>query len=205
MKHSTLGELIADAVTHGIGALLSITGLILIIIKADSTIAYLSGIIYGLSLTFLYTASTLFHAFPESFKRTRAVFQRLDHSGIFLLIAGTYTPIIFYTLSLNGAIIYLSFMWVLAITGIVFKAIWIKKFQGVHLAIYLLMGWSVVLVWSHVYPLIQADFWLIFAGGLAYTMGVVFYLARFKYNHFIWHLFVMLGSFLHFLVIYQMI
>ncbi|HKL47130.1 MAG TPA: hemolysin III family protein [Candidatus Izemoplasmatales bacterium] len=205
MKQSTLGELIADTVTHGIGALLSVIGLILIIIKANTFTGYLAGIIYGICLIFLYVSSTLFHAFPENFRRTRAVFQRLDHSGVFLLIVGTYTPIILMTLPLVSAIIFLSIMWALAITGIVFKSIWIKRFKGIHLAIYLIMGWSVVIVWRDIYPLIETDFWLIFSGGLAYTLGVVFYLAPFKYNHFIWHLFVMAGSFLHYLFIYQIL
>ncbi|MDA3932449.1 MAG: hemolysin III family protein [Tenericutes bacterium] len=205
MKNSSLGELIADAVTHGIGVLASIVGLILIIMKANTLVGYVSGIIYGFCLIFLYLSSTLFHSFPETFKRTRAVFQRFDHSGIFLLIVGTYTPIILSTLPLKFALIYLIIMWSLTFTGIVFKAIWIKKFQYIHLAIYLLMGWSVVFVWKDVYPFIQTELWPLVLGGLAYTFGVVFYLAKFKYHHFIWHLFVMMGSFLHFIVIYNII
>lgn len=205
MKKSSLGELLADSITHGLGALLSILGLILLIIKADTTMGYISGIIYGFCLFFLYLSSTLFHSFPDFFKRTRAVFQRFDHSAIFLLIVGTYTPIILHTLELSFALIYLSIMWTLTITGIVFKAIWIKKYQYVHLAIYLLMGWSVVFVWNDVYPLIKPQLWFLVFGGLSYTLGVVFYLAKFKYHHFIWHLFVMIGSLLHYLVIYQII
>jgi hemolysin III len=205
MKKYSLGELIADAVTHGVGVLLSMTGLILIVIKADSLIGYLSGIVYGFCLIFLYLSSTLFHSFPEHFKRTRAVFQRFDHSAIFLLIVGTYTPIILYALERKSAIVYLSIMWGLTVIGIVFKAIWIKRFKYVHLAIYILMGWSVVFVWNDVYVAVQNYLWLLAIGGVSYTVGVAFYLARFKYHHFVWHLFVMAGSFLHFLVIYQMI
>ncbi|MFP4478815.1 MAG: PAQR family membrane homeostasis protein TrhA [Candidatus Izemoplasmatales bacterium] len=205
MKSSSLGELIADAVTHGIAVLASMIGLILIIMKADTLVGYVSGSIYGFCLIFLYLSSTLFHSFPDTFKRTKAVFQRFDHSGIFLLIVGTYTPIILATLPIKFALIYLIIMWSLTFTGIVFKAIWIKKFHYIHLAIYLLMGWSVVFVWQYVYPLIQAQLWPLVLGGLAYTFGVVFYLARFKYHHFIWHLFVMTGSFLHFIVIYNII
>lgn len=205
MKKYTLGELIADAVTHGVGALLSILGLILIIIRADTVISYVSGIIYGFCLIFLYLSSTLFHSFPEYFKRTRAVFQRFDHSAIFLLIVGTYTPLILFALELEYALIYLSLMWGLTILGIVFKSIWIKRFKMIHLTIYLLMGWSVVFVWQDVYQAVEAYIWLLVFGGLSYTVGVGFYLAKFKYHHFVWHLFVMAGSFLHFLVIYQVI
>ena len=205
MKKSSLGELIADAVTHGVGALLAILGLVLLIIKADTTLGYVSGIIYGVCLIILYLSSTLFHSFPDFFKRTRAVFQRFDHSAIFLLIVGTYTPIILHTLELTYALIFLGIMWSLTVVGIVFKSIWIKKFQYVHLAIYLLMGWSVVFVWNDVYPYIQANLWLLIFGGLAYTVGVIFYLSKFKYHHFIWHIFVMTGSLLHYLVIYQLI
>ena len=205
MKKSSLGELIADSVTHGIGVLLSITGLVLILVKTNSVIGYISGSVYGFCLIFLYMSSTLFHSFPEHFIRTRSVFQRFDHSGVFLLIVGTYTPIILYALPLQFALIYLSIMWALTITGIVFKSIWIKRFQMVHLAIYLLMGWSVVLVWNDVYNLIESYLWLLVSGGLSYTLGVAFYLSKFRYHHFIWHLFVMAGSLLHFLVIYQII
>lgn len=205
MKKTSLGELIADAVTHGIGVLLSIIGLILILIKTDSVIGYVSGSVYGFCLIFLYMSSTLFHSFPESFARTKSVFQRFDHSGIFLLIVGTYTPIVVHTLDLKPAIIYLIIMWTLTIIGIVFKAIWISKFKYVHLAIYLLMGWSVIFIWNDVFPFIQAELWALVLGGLSYTIGVVFYLAKFKYHHFVWHLFVMMGSFLHFLVIYKIV
>ncbi|QWB99547.1 hemolysin III family protein [Mycoplasmatota bacterium] len=205
MKKTSLGELIADAVTHGIGVLASMIGLVLIMIKADNTLAYVSGSIYGFCLIFLYLSSTLFHSFPEYFKRTRAVFQRFDHSGIFLLIVGTYTPIILHTLPIKFALIYLAIMWSLTFTGIVFKAIWIKKYKYIHLAIYLLMGWSVIFVWKDVYPFIQSQLWPLVLGGLAYTIGVVFYLSKFKYHHFVWHLFVMAGSVFHFIVIYHII
>ena len=205
MKKSSLGELIADAVTHGIGVLLSIVGLVLLLIKTDTLIGYISASVYGFCLIFLYMSSTLFHSFPETFTRTRAVFQRFDHSGIFLLIVGTYTPIIVHTLELKPAIIYLVLMWSLTVIGIVFKAIWISKFKYVHLAIYLIMGWSVVFIWSDVLPFIQTELWALVLGGLAYTIGVAFYLAKFKYHHFVWHLFVMTGSLLHFLVIYRIV
>lgn len=205
MRKYTLGELIADAVTHGVGVLFSVVGLILIVIKADSVKSYLSGIIYAVCLIFLYLSSTLFHSFPESFKRTRAVFQRFDHSAIFLLIVGTYTPLILYALELRDALIFLSIMWALTIVGIVFKAIWIKRFKSIHLVIYILMGWSVVFVWRDVYAAIESYLWLLAFGGISYTIGVAFYLSKFKYHHFVWHLFVMGGSFLHFLVVYKII
>jgi len=205
MKKYSLGELIADAVSHGVGVILSLTGLILIIIRAQSSIGLISGVVYGFCLVFLYTSSTLFHSFPRSFKRTRSVFQRLDHSGVFLLIVGTYTPIIVFALDQPFSIIYLSLLWLLTIVGIVFKSIWIKKYKGIHLAIYLLMGWSVVFVWNDVFPMIQPMIDLIVTGGLLYTVGVVFYLWPFKYHHFVWHLFVMAGSIAHFFVIYQIV
>jgi len=205
MKKYTTGELIADAVSHGVGVLFSITGLIVIILKANTFIGYFSGIIYGVCLVFLYLSSTLFHSFPMSFTRTRAVFQRFDHSAIFLLIVGTYTPLILYALPLKKAIIFLSLMWLLTIVGIVFKAIWIKRFKAIHLIIYILMGWSVVFVWDDILLFVDQGLWLLVAGGLAYTLGVVFYLWRFRYHHFIWHLFVLAGSAFHFFLVYQII
>ena len=206
MKKERLGELIANAVSHGVGIVFGVTALIVLLQRADQPIMISAVLLFSLSLILLYTASTLFHAFPNSMKRVFNVFQRLDHAGIYILIAGTYTPLILLLVpSLKGYIL-LGVLWTIAITGVVFKSIWIHKFKTVHLLMYLLMGWSVVFVWSDMSQAISPNaLRFLWIGGLSYTVGVIFYIQRFTYAHFIWHLFVLSGSLFHFMSIYTLL
>jgi hemolysin III len=134
-------------------------------------------------------------------KRVFTVFQRLDHASIFLLIAGTYTPFLLVLVGSTEAYILLGALWLLAILGVVMKSIWISKFQYVHLVIYLLMGWSIMLIYNQVVDSIGNVLLWVIIGGLCYTVGVAFYIAKFKYQHFVWHLFVLAGSVFHFISI----
>ncbi len=202
MKKTSLGELIANSVSHGIGAILSLTGLIVLLVKADTFVEVSASLVFGLSMFLLYIFSTLFHAFPEKMKRVYNVFQRLDHSAIYLLIAGTYTPFILIAIKSILGYVLLSILWTLAILGIVMKSIWIKKFQKIHLLFYLLMGWSVVLIYRDITSVFNDVLLLLLIGGLFYTIGVGFYIVKFKYQHFIWHLFVLFGSIFHFISVY---
>lgn len=204
MKKTSLGELIANAISHGIGLLLAIAGFILLLIKSEGFAEVISSLVFGISLILLYTTSTLFHSFPEKMKRVFTVFQRLDHSSIFLLISGTYTPFLILIINNTRGYILLTFLWMITIIGIVFKSIWISKFKYVHLAIYLLMGWSLVFVFNDFIQNI-GNYWFVLVGGLSYTLGIVFYIAKFKYSHFIWHLFVLSGSFFHWLAIWNIL
>ncbi|TVP94900.1 MAG: hypothetical protein EA374_05300 [Acholeplasmatales bacterium] len=202
MRKETLGELIANAVSHGIGMILAIVALVVLLIRADGPTEVTGVVVFAMSMFMLYTSSTLFHAFPRSMKRVMAVFQRLDHSAIYLLIAGTYTPFVLLLSPQRSGIILLVILWVIAVTGIVFKSIWIRRYQGIHLLMYLLMGWSAVFIWRDVASAItQEAFVLLLVGGLSYTLGVIFYISRFRYAHFVWHVFVLGGSFFHFLTI----
>lgn len=206
MKKTSLGELIANAISHGVGVIFSIVALVLMLVKSDTTAEVLSSIVFGGSLFMLYISSTLFHSFPEKMRRVFTVFQRLDHSSIFLLIAGTYTPFLVLVVNNVRGYILLSLLWTITIVGIVFKSIWIHKYQYVHLAIYLLMGWSVLFVYDDVIAnlggSLEGSFLYVLLGGISYTLGVIFYVSRFKYAHFIWHLFVLGGSVSHFISIY---
>ncbi|MBN2540429.1 MAG: hemolysin III family protein [Bacilli bacterium] len=204
MKRTTLGELIANAVSHGVGFLLAITGLVLLLVKAEGTAEILASLVFGISMIILYISSTLFHSFPEKMKRVFTVFQRLDHSSIFLLIAGTYTPFLILVVHNTKGYILLACLWVITITGIVFKAIWIDRFKWIHLAIYLIMGWSVLFVYDDFIQNI-GNYWFVVLGGISYTAGVAFYVSRFKYSHFVWHLFVLAGTFFHFLAIWNIL
>ncbi|MGQ9855370.1 MAG: PAQR family membrane homeostasis protein TrhA [Fervidobacterium sp.] len=204
MEKYTIGEEIANSVTHGLGALLSIAGLIILIVIAvnhggGGKLA--SAIVYGISLFILYMNSTLYHSIQH--KKTKYVLEIMDHSAIYILIAGSYTP--FLIISLRGWIGWTLFgiVWALTIVGIVFKVFFVKKFMILSTLLYILMGWMVVLVFK---PLVNSisKMSLIFliAGGVFYTVGAIFYIWRsFKYHHMIWHLFVLFGSVSHYFAI----
>jgi len=204
MKKSTFGELIANAVSHGIGALFGIIALITMVIRSDSTRETIAGLAFGIALIFLYGSSTLYHSFPSSMIKTKSVFRRFDHSAIFVLITGTYTAFVLLTMDVFIGYLLLGILWTLTIIGIVLKSIWIKRFQIIHVVIYLAMGWSVVFIIGDVIGGLGNGFWLLLAGGISYTVGVGFYAMRFKYNHFIWHLFVLMGSVFHFIAIWNL-
>ncbi len=194
-----------NVITHAIGLVLSVLGLFFLIIKASvyGTVWHLvSFSIYGVSLFVLYTASTLYHNSQEIKLRTKL--NIFDHASIYLLIAGTYTP--FTLVTLNGKIGWWIFgiTWFIAITGVILKLFFTGKYDRLSTIMYVLMGWIIVLV---IKPLIQnlpieGIFWL-FAGGISYTLGAVLYsINKLKYNHAIFHLFVLLGSICHFISIY---
>lgn len=207
-KHSpvqTLTEELFNAFTHGLGVVLSIIALFALTIPSimqANTLKITSSLTYGLSLVTLFTASTLYHGFRvPHIKQALRIF---DHSSIYLLIAGTYTP--FTLITLNGYIGWTLFgmIWGLALTGIVFKLFFTGKFKKLSTFIYLSMGWMIICV---IKPFVQALpysglLWLV-SGGLCYTVGVFFYLIDGKYHlsHALWHLFVLAGSICQFFAI----
>jgi len=200
-----LGEELANSITHGVGALLSVVGLTLMLILAateNDAMRTASSIIYGSTLILLFLFSTLYHSFKHH--SVKDVFQVLDHCAIYLLIAGTYTP--FLLISLEGAWGYslMAVIWGLAIFGIAFKVRFRERFPKVTLLTYLLMGWLIVVAASEVMARIPAGaLTLLIAGGAIYTVGVVFFIwDRLPYNHAVWHLFVLGGSVCHFFAIY---
>ncbi len=202
MKKITLGELLADAISHGVGVLLAITGLVLMILVSDTTLELFATLVYGITLIVLYLSSTLFHAFPDKMKRTNQVFQRLDHSSIFLLISGTYTPFMLLVVKSIEGYVLLGVLWTLTILAITIKAIWLHKYHALYVVLYIIMGWSVLWVITDVIELLEFGTALLFGGGISYTVGVIFYVSKFRYHHFVWHLFVLAGSISHFLAIY---
>ncbi len=192
-----LGEEIANAVTHGVGALLAIAGLVVLIVFSDGGNLF-SLVIYGVTLILLYFASTLYHSLV--FTRARNLFRKFDHMAIFLLIAGTYTP--FCLTALEGWVRWtlLGVIWTFAIVGIVMKSFFTGKHEWVSITMYILMGWMVVPVIKPIYDALSfQSFMLLVLGGVAYTIGTFFYMnRRISYGHSIWHLWVLAGSILHF-------
>lgn len=202
-KTQTLGEEIANAISHGIGAILGIIALVLMLLKSTNGYEVFGSLVFGLSIITLYSTSTLYHAFRNDSKVKR-VFKRFDHISIYVLIGGTFAPIFIMVVDKPLGWYYLTCQWVLILLGIIFKAIKINKFKVPHLMLYLLLGWSGLSLFGPLYTFSSSAFYYILAGGIAYTIGVIFYaLSRvFKYSHFVWHIFVFLGTLLHFIAIY---
>lgn len=204
-RDSTLGEEIANSISHGLGLLLAIIGLPVLIINAlhssDAT-AVTGAVVFGSSTIALYLASTLYHAVAH--ERLKSVLQRLDHAAIYLLIAGTYTPIALGVLHGTRGLILLGVIWSLALLGLGFKLVVGARFERASTALYLGMGWMALVV---IRPLWQqmptGGLILLFAGGAAYTLGVVFFMLheRLRYSHFIWHLFVLTGTGCHYVTV----
>ncbi|CAM3651509.1 hemolysin III family protein [Cohnella lubricantis] len=197
-------EEVANAVTHGIGAVLSIAALTLLIIFAslNGTAWHVTSFaVYGVTMLMLYTASTLVHSFREG--KVKDLFETFDHSCIYLYIAGTYTPLMLTVLRSPLGWTVFGIVWGIAIGGVVFKAFFTKRFLFLSTLFYLLMGWMVVLVWGPLKEAMPAGgMHLLMAGGMLYTLGSVFYVWRaFRYHHAVWHLFVLGGSVLHFFTI----
>lgn len=200
----TLREEIANSITHGVGALLSIAGLVILTVLAarhGDAWHIVSCAIFGATLILLYTASTLYHGIPHP--KPKQVLRIIDHSAIFLLIAGTYTPFTLVNLrgpwgwSLFGAI------WGLALLGIILELTPWRRFRLLSVALYVGMGWAVVVAAK---PLLNSvatgGLVLLAAGGLAYTLGIIFYAWRsLPHHHAVWHLFVLAGSVLHFFAV----
>jgi len=200
----TEAEEFAHALTHGIGALLSIAGLVMLIVLASlyGTVWHIvSCAIYGATMITLYTASTLYHTVTSPTWKFRM--RIFDHASIFLLIAGTYTP--FMLVNLRGPWGWSIFgvVWGLAVVGLVFKLFFTGRFGIVSTVVYILMGWMALIAIKPMLELIPpGGLWLILAGGLAYTGGVVFYaMKKLPYHHAIWHVFVLCGSVCHFLAV----
>ncbi|GIP21388.1 hemolysin III family protein [Paenibacillus sp. J22TS3] len=198
-------EEIANAVTHGIGALLSVAALVLLIVFSSTkgTVWHVvSFTVYGISMLMLYCSSTLVHSFKEG--KLKDLFEFFDHSSIYLYIAGTYTP--FLLVAIRGTLGWSLFgvVWGIALLGVVFKAYFVKRFLFLSTLFYLLMGWLIVIAWQPLMAAVPAaGMELLVIGGIMYTLGTIFYVWRaFPYHHAIWHLFVLAGSVLHFFAIF---
>ena len=200
----TLGEEIANSITHGLGLIASIGALPLLLVKARSSndpAAVTGAAVFGVSLILLYGASTVYHALPLS--DAKRFFRVIDHSAIFVLIAGTYTPFALGPLRGPWGAALLVVIWALAIVGIGSKLIIGRKLKHASTGMYLLMGWLIIVA---IKPLVEnvprAGLLWLAAGGIAYTGGVVFYaMKRVRYSHMIWHLFVAAGSLCHFIAV----
>ena len=197
----SVGEEVANAVSHGIGALLAMAGSAVLIVHtafAGNAMGIVSASLYSFCLIFLYVISTLYHSFLEG--RTKNVFQILDHCSIFMLILGSYTPVCLYLIGGKTGWILFGVNLFITVAGIIGNSISIKDFKKLSLILYVVMGWSIL---AAIKPTISnlgmEGFMFLLIGGIMYSVGIVFYkMKKLKYSHFIWHLFVVAGSILQY-------
>lgn len=197
-------EEVANAITHGIGAALSVAALTLLVVFAawkGTAWHVVSFTIYGVTMLLLYAASTLVHSFPEG--KAKDLFETFDHACIYLFIAGTYTPILLTVLRGPLGWSLFGIVWGLAACGVLFKAFFTKQFLVTSTLFYVAMGWLIVFAWKPLMMQLEpGGAWLLISGGLLYTVGAIFYVWRgFPYHHAVWHLFVIAGSACHFFAI----
>ncbi|MBQ3319081.1 MAG: hemolysin III family protein [Spirochaetia bacterium] len=194
-------EEIFNAITHGVGFLASIVGLVFLCLFSARTgdAAVITGcILFGCSMILLYLFSSLYHSLV--FTRAGNVFQIFDHSAIFILIAGTYTPILLNFHSVFGLVTFII-MWSVAALGITLESVFKYRIKKISMILYFLMGWIIVVAWKPLLASVDRGFlWWVFGGGLLYTLGAIFYVFQhIKGFHVIWHLFVLGGTVMHYL------
>lgn len=204
VSHFTIGEEIANSITHGIGLLLAICGAAILVVCANlwgNTWHIVTCSIFAATLVLLYLASTLYHGVQQP--RAKMLLQLADHAAIFLLIAGTYTP--FTLVNMRGPWGWTIFgiVWGLALLGIAFQAILLRRWAWGIVVLYVLMGWTIVIAFKPLFASVAIGGILLLAlGGLAYTAGIAFYAwNRLPFNHAVWHLFVIAGSVFHFFAV----
>ena len=202
-RYSVVEEII-NASTHGFGILLSIVGLSVLVAFSSlngSVILIVSCAIFGASLIFSYTSSTLYHAITN--EKVKQIFRQFDHAAIYFLIAGTYTPIALVSLGGAWGWTIFSIIWLVAIVGIVLKFVYPHRFKKLSVLLYLIMGWFVVIAINQLMKNMDSGgLWLMLIGGLFYSVGVIFYVWKsLPYNHAIWHLFVLGGSISHYFMV----
>ena len=198
------GEEVANSITHGLGVLFSIVGLVLLVAIAarnHDIWQVVSSAIYGSTLLLLYTASTLYHSIPLPVPKR--ILQTLDHIAIFLLIAGTYTPFSLISLRDSWGWPLFCSVWGLALLGVLIELSFLKRYHAMQVGLYIAMGWIALIAIKPLMAAVPYDgLVLLFAGGIAYTFGVIFYVWRsMRYHHALWHLFVLAGSVLHYFAV----
>lgn len=204
----TRGEEIANFASHTAGAGLSIIALVILTIRASwdrNPIAIFSFIVFCTGLIILYTMSSIYHGLKPG--KAKRIFEILDHSAIYILIAASYTPFLLLVVSKPMSTIIFIAQWTICFAGIVFKAFFTGKFKILSTLLYLLMGWMIVFAWNELTLNInKVSFIFLVAGGILYSLGTIFYIWKmFKFNHMVWHIFVILGSAAHVISIFFLV
>lgn len=194
-----------NSLSHGLGFVAAIVGLVFMLLRADDPLTITAAAIYGSTLILMFLSSTLYHAITH--QKAKGILKLFDHSAIYLLIAGTYTPLLLVAIGGWLGITMTAIIWTLALGGVAFKLVSQNRFPKISVATYLLMGWIALgLIYPLYVALPGAGLWLIVAGGLCFSIGVFFYVAKkVKYTHAIWHLFVLGGCSCHYFSIYYFV
>jgi hemolysin III len=192
-----------NAFSHGIGSVLGILGLVWLLLQNSHKTEFstISIVVYGLSIIVLFTASTVYHS--VSTPDLKHKFRILDHISIYILIAGTYTPIVLISLLQSKGVMLLGLVWGIALFGVVLKIFFTGRFNTISTILYVVMGWLIILDFEALKTIVEPNgIYLLFAGGFFYTVGIIFYaVEKIPYNHVIWHFFVLAGAISHFFMI----
>lgn len=200
--HLTILEEVGNAVTHGVGAVLALVGFILLLLKSDTGMKVMASCFYGISLFFLMLMSCLYHAF-KSGSTVKRLWRRFDYSSIYLLIGGTFAPLYLVYWGNTLGIVLFCIDWALIVVGITMLGVFGPgRFKWLHFSLYFIIGWSGLILMPDFYKNNLPLLWMIFIGGVIYTVGMIPFLKDKKYNHFIWHFFVLAGAILHWMGIY---
>jgi hemolysin III len=199
----TAAEEFTNAFSHALGAMFAIYAIVMMAVASKNPTQAASTAIFGATMFILFQSSTCYHSMTN--ETAKKVFQRIDHSAIFMLIAGTYTPILLLVVPFPISVALLAMVWYLAITGVVFSCMTLK-FKYLSTGLYLLMGWlSIFLFWMIWKATNHLAVWYLLAGGLFYSLGCFFYLSKKRFMHSIWHLFVLGGAIMHYLCIMELL
>lgn len=198
----TVAEEVGNAVTHGLGAVLALVGMILLLLKSDTPLKVTASCFYGLSLFLMMLMSCLYHSFASGSKVKR-VWRRFDYSSIYLLIGGTFAPLCLVSWGNSVGIALFCIHWTVIIVGITLIAVFgPAKWKPLHFSLYFIIGWSGLMFLPGWYTNNRPLLWMILLGGLSYTLGMIPFALHKKYSHFIWHLMVLLGAGLHWAGVY---
>ncbi|AWL12851.1 Hemolysin-3 [Saliniradius amylolyticus] len=201
----SIKEEVLNSLSHGLGFITAIVGLVFLLLRSDSVVSVTSSAIYGGSLLLMFLTSTIYHAVTHH--DLKGWLKLFDHSAIYLLIAGTYTPFMLVSVGGTLGIFGTALIWSIALAGVLFKWLARHRFPKLSVMLYLVMGWLAI---AFIYPLYQSlpggGLWLLVAGGLCFSIGVLFYVAKkYQYTHAIWHLFVVAGCSCHYFSIYYFV
>lgn len=200
-----LGEEIMNSITHGVGALFALVGMILLILESDTSIKIVASLIYGITMFLTMLMSCLYHAF-KSKSAVKRLWRRFDYMAIYLLIAGTFAPILLVYMQSKLSLVMFIVQWFIVIFGITIIAVFGPgRWSALHFTLYFVMGWSGLIFVPYFYQYNFNLLIMIFIGGLAYTLGMIPFVKNKKYYHSIWHICVLLGAILHWVGIYWFI
>lgn len=201
----TMGEEVFNAVSHGVGTGLAIAGLVLLLLRADTPLKLTASLFYGVSMVVMMLSSCVYHAMPTG-SRIKRICRRFDYTSIYLLIGGTFAPVLLVFLGNRLGITFFCIQWAVILFGVTLVAVFGPgKWRSLHFTLYFVIGWSGLLFVPALYRRMPVLLLLIFLGGLAYTLGMIPFARGRKYDHCVWHMFVLLGALLHWFGIYNLL